>query len=299
MVGSRLIVPVAIRRAVADTDVVRRVVIRGFQQGVRLRKPRVDDRVLVNSFPKAGTHLVARALDLSQLVRYSWQHFAPRELPNESEGDRRRSAAGVARSLHRIPRGHYATAHLAYDASLALALADAQIAAICVVRDPRALLISNVRYVMARRRHFLHRRFSELYRNDEERIRAFLEGFPSSERWGLGRAPFDDLLAAYVPWLRMSKVHVRFEDLAGPRAGGTRQAQLEALTALYSVVRAGDSNEMASRIADEVWSQDSVTFHSGQIDSWRTVFPRPLLADVELRLGRVAGLLGYDFAANG
>ena len=288
-------VPVAIRRAVADTEVLRRVVIRGLQEAARLRRPRVSERVLVNSFPKAGTHLVARALDLSQIVRYSWQHLAPRELPDEGYDHSHEAALRIVERLDRVPAGQYATAHLSYDTSLATALESGSIALVVVVRDPRALLVSNMRYVMARRRHFLHQRFSELYENDEERLCALLDGFATSERWGLGRAPFADLLAAYVPWREQSAVNLRFEDLAGTRAGGTREAQMEALWELYSIIPTNDRLELCSRVADEVWSEQSITFRSGQIHEWQTGLSSSLLGEVEARLAPIARRLGYDF----
>ena len=288
-------VPVAIRRAVADTEVFRRVVIRGLQEGARLRRPRVSERILVNSFPKAGTHLVARALDLSQIVRYSWQHLAPRELPDQSDEHSHQAALRTVERLDRVPNGQYATAHLSYDASLATALTNSRMELVVVVRDPRALLVSNMRYVMARRRHFLHRRFSELYENDEHRLSALLDGFSTSERWGLGRAPFSDLLAAFVPWRERATVNLRFEDLAGARAGGTREAQMKALSELYSIIPTTDRLELCFRVADEVWSEQSITFRSGQIHEWRTGLPDPLLREVESRLAPIARSLGYDF----
>jgi hypothetical protein len=288
-------VPVAIRRALADTEFTRRVVIRALQQGARLRRPRVGDRVLLNSFPKAGTHLAARALDLSQLVRYSWRHLAPKELPDECDDGRNQRVEGTARELQRVPPGHYATAHVSYSSAIHEGLTTAAFGIVLVVRDPRALLVSNVRYILSRRRHFLHERFARLYRTDEERIRALLDGFETSRQWGLGRAPFSDLLAAYIPWLDACTVCIRFEDLAGPRAGGTRQAQLEALSNLYSVIHNTNPRGLADRLADEIWSRQSVTFRSGQIDAWRHELPRSLVGEVETRLAPVASQLGYDF----
>lgn len=293
--SSKVTVPVGIRRMVADTEVLRRVVIWGLQTGVRFRRPRVADRLLVNSFPKAGTHLVARALDLSELVRYSWRHLAPKEDPDEGEVERRLAAEGVAENIAEVPLGHYATSHLGYDPLIERALTDAEFGVVLVLRDPRALLVSNVRYVMKRHRHFLHQRFSTLYSNDDERVRALLNGFPNAAQWGLGRAPFADLLARYVPWLEASTVHLRFEDLAGPRAGGTRGAQVQALDDLYSVISGSDSSDMAHRLADDVWSQKSITFRKGQIDEWRGALSPSVLAEVECQLAPVARLLGYEF----
>lgn len=279
----------------ADTEVFRRVVIKGLQEGARLRHPRVSERVLVNSFPKAGTHLVARALDLSQIIRYSWQHLAPRELPDQSDEHSHQAALRIAERLHRVSPGQYATAHLSYDTSLDAAVTNCGMALVVVVRDPRALLVSNMRYVMARRRHFLHRRFVQLYENDEQRLCALLDGFATSERWGLGRAPFADLLATYVPWRERSAVNLRFEDLAGPRAGGSREAQMKALWELYSTIPTTNRLALCSRIADEVWSEQSITFRSGQIHEWRTGLSSSLLSEVEARLAPIARRLGYEF----
>ncbi len=83
---------------------------------------------------------------------------------------------------------------------------------------------------------------------------------------------------------------VTFEELVGPRGGGSAAAQQAAVARIVDFLGLGaDTQEIASRL----FRRDSFTFYKGQIGSWREAFGPEHKAMLASRLGPAIEQYGY------
>ena len=162
-------------------------------------------RVLVVSLPKAGTHLVERAVCLHpRLYRQFRRTLNPENVGPEG-------LDGVLRTLR---PGQVAVAHLPFDPAYASLLEGVR--TLFVVRDPRDMAVSLAHYIEGRGDHPLHFAYGE---RPDERSRIELAILGDAE----ARPPapsLESLLAGFAGWLESGALVVRFEDLIGARGGG-------------------------------------------------------------------------------
>jgi hypothetical protein len=158
-------------------------------------------------------------------------------------------------------------------------------------RDPRDAFVSMI--------NFLERRTKEGYGNFYEAdifstILASKPGWPEKIDYALrdpsflGRDQFEKAL-----WLlHHPKVcKVRYEDLVGPRGGGSRQRQVDAVD---RVLRHFGSDRDAEAVADRVYNPDSWSFYQGRTGGWRDRFTERNLARFTEQFGDVLAQYGYE-----
>ncbi|MBI5308682.1 MAG: sulfotransferase domain-containing protein, partial [Planctomycetes bacterium] len=99
----------------------------------------VGPKVLLNSIPKAGTHLLERALDQFPLIRNAGQKtlMAPQELENH-----------ILQKILSIKKGQFLNAHLQAHPLLLQKLSESDIKILLMIRDPRDVALSRVKYVV-------------------------------------------------------------------------------------------------------------------------------------------------------
>ena len=225
--------------------------------GVRLR-PSGAPRVLCVSLPKAGTHLVERALCLHpRLYRTLKPTLNDRNL--ESHG-------GLEHLLSRLRPGQLLLAHLGHTPEREEALRRAGVRSIFVVRDPRDILVSQVHYVARERNHTYHQLFNSRG-SLEERLSLAIEGSPE-----VGLESAAERLRRYAGWLESGSPVVRFEELIGPEGGGREDRQLEALARLYDEAGLEASPEWIRWAGRRLFSGASPTFRRGVIGQGRQYF---------------------------
>jgi len=240
-----------------------------------------EPRVLVNSVPKAGTHLVTSILDLLPEMRSTGIHLDQVNTgrygkinPEIAELDWQ-----IVRSmLGRVKSGQYATSHLWSHPTLFEILAELGFRSIFVVRDPRDILVSAAEYVHRLRRHPQYQRFREDYPDRDARLHALIDGFPAG-RWGHPQLPFVERLRGYQPWLdpREGVLCCRFEDLIGDAGGGSRSAQRTRVAEIGHHVERHLDQATLDHIELAAWSSRSPTFRNGASGEWKTVLVGPTL----------------------
>jgi sulfotransferase 6B1 len=231
-------------------------------------------RVLVVSLPKAGTHLVERAVCLHPRL---YRRFLPTLNPENVGED---GLAGVLRA-HRP--GQVVVAHLPFDPAYRELLAD--VTTLFVVRDPRDMAVSLAHYIESRGDHPLHFAYSE---RPDERSRIELAILGDAE----ARPPapsLESLLAGFAGWLDSGALVVRFEDLIGARGGGDDATQAQTIRAVYD--RLG--LDVPPRLTERLFSNASPTFRKGQIGGWRESFDADLEALFEREVGKWMEVYGY------
>jgi hypothetical protein len=158
-------------------------------------------------------------------------------------------------------------------------------------RDPRDVIVSMINYLEGRTgagygNFFEFEIFSSILsemKTWEEKIDYALrdKSFIASEQ-------FEKSL-----WLlRHPRVcNVSFEELVGPKGGGSRDQQLAAVARIIRHIGSGQNPES---VVDEVYDQDSWTFHKGRTQAWQTRFTARNLDRYRERFGDLLEQYGYQ-----
>ena len=233
-------------------------------------------KVLCVSLPKAGTHLVERAVCLHAGMH---RRILPTLNP-ENVG-----AEGLAGVLRKLRPGQVVLAHLPFDPAYPELVERQGVRALFAVRDPRDIAVSLAHYIEGRGDHPLHFVYSS---RPDERSRIELAILGDADV----RPPapsLESLLAGFAGWLKSGAPVVRFEELIGVRGGGDADAQAQAVADMYSYLGLDPGKD----VADRLFSTASPTFRAGQIGQWRDRFDPGLEALFHRETGRWMEVYGY------
>ena len=263
-------------------------------------------KVFLNSLPKAGTNLLARALELLGYAQTGTMD-ASLVLSSSFESKVRRllswslrqgclvgidmpvevSSAFVDRVLRGASENCFVAGHVGYTADLLERVKRMDFAPVVMLRDPRAVLSSFVHYVSENSDHPLHPDFSRM--SMEDRYRYGLQGCLLKK---VTLQPLVIRCRALQPWVDDPAVLcLRFEDLVGPRGGGDESAQKEALVNLAGFL--GGDIGVVDSLADQVFGPGRHTFRKGKVDAWRDEIPASVLDEVDGAIAPILRDWGY------
>ena len=246
-------------------------------------------RIFLNSVPKAGAHLVEKALHLAGcprgarplgsetlIGRREWVKRLLREehapgggivLGLEIEARVRRR--WVEKRLANMAAGTYLRGHVRHTDAFSDLLETHGFARIQVARDPRDVAVSHAHYVSQRKRHPFHAHYVGLP-DLGSRIRFSISGGAMP---GIGT--LESLSSRYrgmQPWIEdPGSLTLRFEDLVGSAGGGSDEAQASAIGSLVDFLRIELTDEGLAHIVQDLFGGTS-TFRQGRIGSWRSAF---------------------------
>lgn len=236
--------------------------------------PYPPPRILANSVPKAGTHLLSRVLDGLPHVAHSG-YFLSHHTYAQPRLDTKQPDVDVQKlssDLARVSPGQYAIAHLRFGPTVQQMLRWWRFSHIFIVRDPRDMAISLVNYILKRPRHALHKRFANHNNSEYDRLMAAIVGFWGDE-YSSGLPSAGERIDHFAAWLDDPTVCVvRFEDLIGPYGGGSRALQTEAIFRIAEHVDRPLSTSEASNVGDKAFQTRSATFYKGVIGGWQAEF---------------------------
>jgi sulfotransferase 6B1 len=270
-------------------------------------------RVVANSVPKSGTNLLSRLLVLLGLEKKSRLGIEPRLVAGPFSPARRffrarepeKVTVGVdspqqigrrwlARRLSRIPDGCFVNAHCIYTPELAELFREEGMRVVCILRDPRDVAVSQMHYLKRMRKHFAHEAFMALP-SDHERLLVCIRG---GELGGRKLQSLDQRYRQFLGWEQdEGAVMVKFEDLVGPRGGGSAEAQRRAVE--WVAAHVGISvNERTMRLVEENLFGVGRTFRKGQIGGWQEEFSEEHERAVKEVAGPLLVELGYEAGPN-
>jgi hypothetical protein len=236
-------------------------------------------RVFCVSIPKAGTHLLERALCLHP-------RMYRKLLPTVSD-ENIAKYGGFERLLRRIRPGEVVASHLRFAPTYPNVLRGSRVSGVFLVRDPHDIVVSQVHYVSKRADHRLHEAFEE--RADaREKLRLAIAG--DRDR---GAPSIGDRLDYFAGWLEAGCLVLRFEDLVGAGGGGDAQRQRTAIASLFDHVGLPADDATVEAIAGELFSSESPTFRKGSAGGWRSAFDPELEALFDKVVGDRAVRYGY------
>ena len=234
------------------------------------------------SIPKAGTHLLERALCLHpQLYR--------KLIPTVSGANIGRWK-GLDGLLGRLRPGQVVGSHLRFHPEYPGILQKHGTRGLFLIRDPHDIVVSQIHYAARRTDHRHHDVFAALP-DEKARLRLAIAG----DRYH-DVASIAERLDSYAGWMDACHV-VRFEDLVGPQGGGNRQTQAATVKGIYDFLMMELSDKLLASISDMLFSPDSPTFRRGSIGGWRESFDREL----EVLFDEVVGdrVLPYGYQLTG
>lgn len=265
-------------------------------------------RLFLNSVPKAGSHLVERALaglgcvrgqgplgTASVIGRNQWSKGLLRgpwltsdmvligiELPAPVK------ASWLRRRLDRVAPGRYLRGHAQHTGYLEALLRERDYRVIHVVRDPRDVVVSHAHYMLARRGHPFHR-FYESLGDFNSRVAFSITGGRIA---GVGYlASIAERYRLMEGWLRYpGALTIRFEDLVGLEGGGAEGRQLEALRQISDLAEI--EPEDLDEVAHSIFGRSS-TFRKGRIGGFSEAFDDRLADLFDQTWGGESSVWGY------
>jgi hypothetical protein len=247
-------------------------------------------RVVCNSMPKSGTHLLATLLDQLTRMRFNGQLIT---FDGSHAVEPERPLADIDRTLRRIRPSRYVGGHLMYDPRIEQLVAASGVKLVTILRDPRAIVLSGAHYVSTAAQLRGRDRALELFPDLDSILRAmvFGHGEPGEEFYS---PEIGERFRSYAAWQQSAAgLVILFEDLVGVRGGGTADRQVETVARVLDHLGYSESQVSPSELAGRLFSPDAVTFRAGRIDSWRDELPTELADEIVVRCGEDMARLGF------
>jgi sulfotransferase 6B1 len=161
---------------------------------------------------------------------------------------------------------------------------------VCILRDPRDVAVSQMHYIKQHRGHFAHKAFMALP-SDDERLLVSIRGGRLGDR---ELRSLDDRYRLFLGWEQdEGAVMVKFEDLVGPKGGGTAEAQRRAVERVAAQVGFEMDDRALRRVQEEIFGVGK-TFRKGRIGGWREEFSDEHTRAVKEVAGSLLVDLGYE-----
>lgn len=266
-------------------------------------------RVVANSVPKSGTHLLGTLLTILGFEQMGFggirSHLVSGPFTPAKRLLRARSKDKVSigvvspqqidrrwlkRRLRKVREDSFVTAHCIYTPELASLFREEGMKVVCILRDPRDTAVSQLHHIKERKQHFAHKAFVALP-SDRERLLFSIRG---GELGGRELLSLDERYRRFSGWSKdADTVVVRFEDVIGPRGGGSAEAQREAVERIASHVGVEADQQTMLRIEENLFGRGK-TFRRGMVGGWREEFgPEHIEAAREV-VGDLLVELGYE-----
>lgn len=232
------------------------------------------------SIPKAGTHLLERAICLHPRLHRP----LIRTLISRDVGGRR----GLDTILESLSPWQVLITHFRYSEAFSDCLERHGVRGLFLQRDPRDIAVSQAHYVVKNPAHPHHDLFRSLP-DTRERIKLAIRGDRSA-----GVESIAQRLASFVGWLDTGCLVVRFEDLVGPRGNGTAEKQRETVEAIYRHIGVEPTEPLIEHVTSHLFSDVSPTFRKGGTNQWREAFDDEIKALFKEAAGGTLLRFGYE-----
>ena len=261
------------------------------------------DRVLVNSLPKSGTHLLAKAIQIfgyheyftsdnyvNNTPKFLGSYEIHRVLNNQNIIDSQQVEESlnigivfpnsIPKSqlkywLECLPKSQYINGHIPYNSEFSKVLTDLNYHHVCIIRDPRAVTISRMKFILNSESatdilpQGIPLKADLEIMSTSERLNFLLEG-GYAEKADLKIYSFAHIYRSILAWGEDPNcLLVRFEDLIGEQGGGNSQKQAETLRKLANHLNIPWNEEIA-RQTKNIYDPKTRTFRVGNIHSWKT-----------------------------
>lgn len=269
--------------------------------------------MFANSVQKSGTHLLLQLLALLGVPRYPRWRLDPEWTRERSVGKRllmRPPGVGrpipigqgvdasswwIERLAAAMPDPSSLLGHASWSPELATLLDEAGLRTICIVRDPRDVVVSYAHFVVKIGKEKITRRPEHkalmALPDHAARLRVMIEG-------NEGTASVPSRFRAFLPWRGQEGVLVlRFEDLVGAAGGGDDAVQRRDVTRVAQFLGLSLGDDDLAQVCRSVWG-GTPTFRKGQIAQWREELTPELLDLAHREMDDLLVELGYEKSAS-
>lgn len=246
-------------------------------------------RVLANSMPKAGTHLLTRLLTLLDFREQGGSlDIGPNEALQRISPDHVQRATG---QLSELRPGFFARSHMYFYPEVAQIINAFQVKTITIIRDPRDVCVSDAFHILKRTEHRLHPYYIKM--SESQRLMASIVGMESTQLSGdLPSSDIGSHYRNYLGWVKQgAESVVKFEDLIGEKGGGDDRIQMETVAKVAGYLGLQLSKQKIADLCTNLFWTKAKTFRRGQIGDWKKHFSSEHVA----AFNRVIGSMMHDF----
>lgn len=264
--------------------------------------------IFLNSIPKSGTHLLAKALMGLPNVSHSGSHLERKKIaefvdpgvdfPVEGREDMHipNDMPAIERLLQTIGPGQFITAHMVFNYPMRKVLRDLNYKKLLLLRDPRDVVLSWANYIVKEQAHLLYPFFSQT--DLDFRIISGIRGVSGDITGTRRQEPIAELLTRYVRWKNEDDTFlVKFEDLIGEKGGGSREMQKKVIEGIAAYFEIECPESIIDQVCDSLFG-GTYTFNKGLIGAWRDRFTETHKAVFKEETGDLLIKLGYESDMN-
>ncbi len=271
--------------------------------------------ILVNGMPKAGTNLVNSVLSLipgvherknntrlilntgvlarlDNLQTMLLERLGQKTFVYGVDWPRKVLTSRLYRVLGRLQSNEYMQAHIPCSKEASEVIKETGTKFILILRDPRAVAISHMRYIMQSKVHFLHDTYQRM-EDDHKRLYHSIVGLNPNNQ-----DPFllniRERICSMMRWEDYFPGHtVYFEKLVGPKGGGSEDDQIREIIRLLEIVDITPTPELIEDISKNVFGVGA-TFRSGKVSGWKEEFSPEHIKAFKDTTGDQLQVLGYE-----
>lgn len=243
--------------------------------------------VIINSFPKSGTHLLLQIIKVIPGLR-DWGLFLA---STPSFTFRETSITKMVRNIGNIANRELALAHMHFSNDVQTAVRDRSTVTYFIYRDPRDVVISEAYYLTyGNKWHKLHKYFKSLP-DMNSRILLSIQG--AKHMLNHGYPNINKRFNRYKAWISQNNVlSIRFEDLLPPK----RSQTISKIMQFYAdrVEQNIDVETLVQNALVNINPYKSHTFRKGQSKSWDEMFTPIHKAEFKKIAGKLLIELEYE-----
>ncbi|MEY8870692.1 sulfotransferase domain-containing protein [Meridianimaribacter flavus] len=233
------------------------IFLHGLQKSQKLGRE-IGPKVVLNSLPKSGTHLLESLFFQLPLMRHCGKRTLKIETQNPIESK--------LPTISSLKKGQFLLSHMQYHDSILKTANNNDVKIIHLVRDPRDVLLSHLNYIEKMDTTQKSHKFIKQYDTRLDKLKAMIEGNKDVLE------PFPEVLNKFQTWKDQQEVLcVKFEHLIGPNGGGDKQKQIEAVNKISQFISVKIEDKELNNICDNIFSSKSSTFNKGKIGNWKNV----------------------------
>ncbi len=273
-------------------------------------------KIIANSLPKSGTHVLTRILDLAGFTENKL-HFSGSVTRNRNKNiikrinnyiqtsfnskegfcidldeDRYLKEKYLNKYVDLFNENTYSQGHMPYSEKLEKFFEEKNIKILYIIRDPRDVLIS----------HFHHHDRDENYDGHtlmkkqnslKEKLLLSLNGFNLNTN--NPTLSLKDRVNRSKDWYFTNSDNVcsiKFEDIIGEKGASSNKKQIESLGKIETFLELPENTLVKQR--DNVFYRKSETFRKGKVNDWVNYFDDEIKSLVKKNIGQQLIELGYE-----
>ncbi|HEX9600245.1 MAG TPA: sulfotransferase domain-containing protein [Mariniflexile sp.] len=235
------------------------------------KKDKRDLIILCNSWPKAGTHLLLEMASIILRNKKEWYNEKDIKVEIEQVKDLEKH---IDNRIKEYGNRFAMKGHIGYSKEVLKLFKKKNIKIFFIIRDPRDVICSTVRWVIDLRKNWeAHTFFKTLNKGDQ--ISYVIKGLPNIEPFKnkgsclLWDKPLKERYQNLTPWTESLDVCVlKYEDLSGNN--GERQLEIS-INKVLEFLKIEDKSLVKS-LRTKIINKNSQTFHTGKSGGWKKEF---------------------------